>query len=381
MAARQDWTRRGFLRAAGAAGTLAWAGCATTRSSAQRLEGVFPSYIDAKTGATVYNLTPQLGPAQIVYQTHPMWTPGMAHLVFTAGGQVQALEMATGTTRPVLEPAHPFSMQWRSSALYYLDGRELYRLDVPTAFRGEGAPVHLGSLPAEYLQSLGGLSVDAAGDAVYLGVLLEAEKRWGVAAWSPAGWRTVTEVDFKVGHVQACPDTPGAVLFCWETGGDAPQRTWFVDAASGTARPAYPEVDNEWVTHETWWGPHRILYTIWPYDDAHKALPHGVAWTDLRDGKRHVLAQYPAWHTHGSPDGRWALGDDFDRNLWLIDRTTLERRLLTQGHEGGGIKVHPHASFTPDSRAVVLNSSRPGVESIYLVPIPEFQSLPLAPAG
>jgi oligogalacturonide lyase len=25
------------------------------------------------------------------------------------------------------------------------------------------------------------------------------------------------------------------------------------------------------------------------------------------------------WHVHGSPDGRWAVGDDFARRLFLLD--------------------------------------------------------------
>lgn len=39
------------------------------------------------------------------------------------------------------------------------------------------------------------------------------------------------------------------------------------------------------------------------------------------------------WHVHGSPDGRWAVGDDFERNLYLIDRTTDEMQLLSGGHK------------------------------------------------
>ena len=43
-----------------------------------------------------------------------------------------------------------------------------------------------------------------------------------------------TEVEWHmIGHVQTNPWVPGEIVFCWETGGKAPQRTWTV-MADGT---------------------------------------------------------------------------------------------------------------------------------------------------
>ena len=92
-----------------------------------------------------------------------------------------------------------------------------------------------------------------------------------------------------------------------------------------------------------------------------------------------LLAQYPAWHTHGSHDFKWVLGDDFDRNIWLILPEKKERRLLVSGKIGNNIKVHPHASFLPDSSGIIFNTSSFGYEEIHLVLLPEnFETLPLA---
>ncbi len=151
---------------------------------------------------------------------------------------------------------------------------------------------------------------------------------------------------------------------------------WLLDAEERSFRPLYESPSKEWITHEVWWGPERVTFTIWPYDEAHKQQAHGVCWTDIREGERNVLCQYPAWHTDASPDGRWALGDDFDRNLWLIDAVSGERRLLTQGHTSGEHKTHPHASFTPDSRGIVFNSSRNGTADVFLVMLPDWKNLP-----
>jgi oligogalacturonide lyase len=58
------------------------------------------------------------------------------------------------------------------------------------------------------------------------------------------------------------------------------------------------------------------------------------------------------WHSAGTADGRWAVGDTFGgRELYLIDRRSGERTLLTAGHSG-----HPHASFSPDGTRVLFQS-------------------------
>ena len=107
----------------------------------------------------------------------------------------------------------------------------------------------------------------------------------------------------------------------------------------------YKETYNEWVTHEVWFDAEHILFTIWPYDDEHKKA-HGVAITDLHGDRkaRCGVGAISAWHTHGSPDGKWVLGDD-ERNIWLIHMET-GGWAATQGHLGKGRETHLHASFT-----------------------------------
>ena len=60
----------------------------------------------------------------------------------------------------------------------------------------------------------------------------------------------VVAVPFQVGHIQTNPWVPGEIVFCWETGGKAPQRTWTVMSDGTGLRPLYPESEYEWVTHE-----------------------------------------------------------------------------------------------------------------------------------
>ena len=61
----------------------------------------------------------------------------------------------------------------------------------------------------------------------------------------------IVSVPFQIGHIQANPWVPGEIVFCWETGGKAPQRTWTVMSDGSGLRPLYPESEYEWVTHES----------------------------------------------------------------------------------------------------------------------------------
>jgi oligogalacturonide lyase len=350
-------------------------------------EDSFPSYVDGKTGVTVYNLTPGDQDSQVMYQTHPMWTQKMDYFLFYShrsgeGMRPHLLEMQTGEVQPLIrERYQQGTMSWQDNLMYYIADHELFAIEVIQAFHKEGAPRLIGRIPEAYRKYSGDITVDADGSALYFGAQLdETGEKYAVAAMNLKSGETriVAETDFKVGHFQANPFRPGQIMFCWETGGDAPQRSWLLNADDAEAKPLYKESYNEWVTHEVWWGADHIVFTIWPKDDEMRAKPHGIAEASLETGpagRMNILAQYPAWHTHGSPDRNWALGDDFDRNLWLVNVATRERKLLSQGHVSGDYKTHLHSSFTPDSKGVVFTSSKDGVENIFYIALPEWETL------
>jgi oligogalacturonide lyase len=80
------------------------------------------------------------------------------------------------------------------------------------------------------------------------------------------------------------------------------------------------------------------------------------------------------WHVHGSPDGRWAVGDDFSRSLYLIDRKTREMKMLTTGHKTTAAD-HPHPTFSPDGTKIEIQSAMLSEDgkamNICIVPVPE----------
>ena len=216
----------------------------------------------------------------------------------------------------------------------------------------------------------------------------------------------VVAVPFQVGHIQTNPWVPGEIVFCWETGGKSPQRTWTVMADGTGLRPLYPEAEYEWVTHEAVitkdevaiaiMGHRKIPGTNQPAEpgtavgganpgqeaewgpSGTREKPTGLAIVNLRTREMIIAGQTPAgsglWHVHGSPDGRWAVGDDFRRNIYLIDRHTSEMILLSAGHKATAAD-HPHPTFSADSKKIQIQSAMLSADNrtmnICIIPVPE----------
>lgn len=197
----------------------------------------------------------------------------------------------------------------------------------------------------------------------------------------------VVAVPFQVGHVQSNPWKAGEIVFCWETGGKSPQRTWTVKADGTGLRKLYPEAPYDWVTHEAVIGPDEVALAILGHrppgtNDAWgpsgtRAHPTGLAILNLRNDHLLIVGQTKSgsglWHVHGSADGRWAVGDDFSRSLYLIDRRTSEMRLLTTGHKDSAAD-HIHPTFHPDGTRISIQSAMLSADNrtlnICVVPVP-----------
>ncbi|MGC8737708.1 MAG: hypothetical protein ACP5UA_03555 [Candidatus Hydrogenedens sp.] len=343
----------------------------------------FESYEDETTGARIYRIVNGPSKNTTIYQTHPMWGKSCEHFYFFSDRsegklQLHRLERTTKKIVPVLETnIGNFSLSWDTERVYFFNGNKVCKQEM------DGSRTEIGTYPDEFGTQIGGIGISADEKWLYCATHKEGKEQSVLRRMSiPEGtWEECAQMPFKIGHVQPNFWNTDLVMFCWETGGDGPQRTWCWSEQTRKAEPFFVEHDNLWITHEVWWGKERALFTIWPYDEVHKKLPHGVAETDREKGSKsmmNVLSQYPAWHTHGSHDFKWVLGDDFDRNIWLIDPDKKERRLLVSGKIGNNIKVHPHASFLTDNSGIVFNTSRFGYEEIHLVLLPEhFNALPL----
>jgi oligogalacturonide lyase len=198
----------------------------------------------------------------------------------------------------------------------------------------------------------------------------------------------IVSVPFQIGHVQTNPFVPGEIIFCWETGGKAPQRTWTVLADGTGLRPLYPEAPYDWVTHEAVITKDEVAIAILGHRKVGVNDDWGIAGTrehatglgivNLRTREIKIAGQTKngsgLWHVNGSADGRWAVGDDFGRNLYLIDRHTDEMILLTTGHKPTAAD-HPHPTFSADGTKIEIQSAMLSADNhamnICIVPVPE----------
>lgn len=217
-------------------------------------------------------------------------------------------------------------------------------------------------------------------------------------------YKHIVTVPFQIGHVQTNPWVPGEIVFCWETGGKSPTRMWTVMADGTGLRPVYPEAEYEWITHEAVITKDEVAFAIialrrprvpgapeptnvpqagngWgPAGSGDH--PTGLAITNLRTREVRIVGQVPRgdpgrsfWHVHGSPDGRWAVADDFQYRTWIIDRHTGELALLTDNGHKTTARDHQHPTFSPDSKKIEIQSamlSENGSSlNICIVPVPE----------
>lgn len=217
----------------------------------------------------------------------------------------------------------------------------------------------------------------------------------------------IISVPFQVGHIQSNPWNPGEIVFCWETGGKSPQRTWTVMSDGTGLRPLYPEADYEWVTHEAIISKDEVAIAIMGHrkipgtntgvsgpatavgganpgqetdwgPSGTREKPTGLGIVNLRTREMTIAGQTESgsglWHVHGSPDGRFATGDDFSRTLYLIDRHTHEMINLTTGHKTTAAD-HIHPTFSPDGTRIQIQSAMLSDDNrsmnICIVPVPE----------
>ncbi len=269
----------------------------------------------------------------------------------------------------------------------------------------------IGDLPTDI--RAGGFTLDADEQVAYIGGSLRRAKTDTAAAGKPEQQRTteqpnrfiaqlpggiramnvhtgtiskVVDVPFTIGHIQANPFKTGEILFCNETGGDCPQRMWIVKADDATYRPLYKEKPDEWVSHETWVDSNTVYFNLKQYNFYSKVrpnvedfrrmgeaiftpntrkMPTGILAINVRNDDVKVLGSvdkgHGYWHSNGTVDGKWAMGDNFDGDIYLINMRNGKQTLLTTGHllvfKGNNHALfHPHATFRPDGKQLLFQS-------------------------
>lgn len=401
---------------------------------------------DPVTGTMLTFLTSKPHGDSKIYPTHPQWTSDGKWVVFRsklAGNEALAVNEQSGDIVQVSEGGYTgmLNLARKSMKLYFMrtvagsKGLQIVEVDLErlladsAAGKLKSADAYqriAGTTPAE-LEAGGDMALDADEEWVYFrvgageaarhlpaGTKIEpafGPRKMGAGPNGIARMnvrtgeiRHVVSVPFQIGHIQANLYQPGEIVFCWETGGKSPQRTWTVQADGTGLRPLYPEAPYEWVTHEAVIGKDEVAMAIMghrpvpggvgapgtdvgganPGQDAEwgnagtREKPTGLAIVNLRTREMTIAGQTPSgsglWHVHGSSDGRWAAGDDFSRSVYLIDRRTHEMTMLTTGHKTTAAD-HTHPTFSADGTRIEIQSAMLSEDgrtmNICIVPVPK----------
>jgi oligogalacturonide lyase len=167
----------------------------------------------------------------------------------------------------------------------------------------------------------------------------------------------IIDVNLQIGHIQANPFVPGEIMYCHETGGDAPQRMWLVNADGTGNRPLYKETPDEWVTHEAWVDKDHVYFVIMGFLPRLRLHSTGIASINVRNDAMGILGQIDRGgfsHCNGSRDGRWAVGDSGPGDIHLIDLRSGEVILLSTGHVMR--PDHAHPAFHPNGKEIIIQS-------------------------
>ena len=223
-----------------------------------------------------------------IYQTHRQWTADGKWVIFRSGrvpGETLAVNEESGVMVQVSEGGYMgmISVARKSMKLYFM------RMTLRQPGQKRGGPVQIievdleklfadsekgqmrkeneyqkvcGTIPPE-IGAGGDMALDADEEWVYYRVGREEaakhlpegtkiEPNFGPRNMGagPSGIgsmniktgeiRFVVAVPFQVGHIQTNPWVPGEIVFCWETGGKAPQRTWTVMSDGTGLVPSIP---------------------------------------------------------------------------------------------------------------------------------------------
>lgn len=386
----------------------------------------FPSekqvYVDSQTGALITVLTSSERSDKALYQTDPMWTADGRYILFRSSTrydatpkkqQIYFMDEASGEIIQATEGEgmDGVYLAHHSNKMFFFrrsgEEKTMYELNLDSLFadskRGtmkvaEAYERKIGLFPKQ-MGRAGGFAVDCDDTYAYITVGREETtadrkkaKHNKAANWRPAdnqpvkvahslsGIRKmnlqtgevsmVLDADFRIGHIQTSLFTPGEIVYCHETGGDAPQRMWFCTADGKINKPLYAETPLDWVTHETFSTKDYVYFCILGFQERLRKQANGIMRINLRTDDVELMGQVEMdkdrraiegqltgrgfWHCNSSRDGKWSVGDTFGGNIWLIDNETGEKRMLVSDTKMRPDHAHPY--FSPDGKRILFQS-------------------------
>ncbi len=410
-------------------------GAAEASDVGRRFPSEMQMVVDRVTGRSLTVLTSGAYRDSKIYPTHQQWSMDGNHIVFRSSDragvdspQAFVVNEITGVITQITDSlgvnTGGLNVARLSNKVYYMrrpgddEAAQLIEIDLAAlladsaagAIKPQGYDRVVATMPDDGSISSGfGLDADERTAYVSFDSTMPPPRAPGaLVPQVPSGIRAVdiatgavrevVRTPFRIGHIQANPIKPGEIMYCHETGGDAPQRMWIVNGDGSNNRPLYVEQPGDWVTHEQFADADHVIFNLMGHTRELRQRPSGIMVVSTIDGTVENLGQTDSatvtrselqylespnipqdetntggyWHNAVTYDRRWAAGDDFDGNVHLIDRRTGQRTLLTGGHRMR--PDHAHPSFSPDGSRVLLQSGMmtDGQRlSLVIVPVPE----------
>ncbi|MBN1347803.1 hypothetical protein JXJ21_00180 [candidate division KSB1 bacterium] len=215
----------------------------------------------------------------------------------------------------------------------------------------------------------------------------------GVYDFATRQRRIITNVGFKLDHLQFHRHRPDILSFCRDYDSDvAPldpaepprARIWFLNVNTAIPIPAFYQVPGELATHECWWVNDQLTFLGGHHRSESREEGH-VKVLDLKtgdiriigagawweEGTGYQIAQVNWWHASGSPDGKWVAADNWHGIVALFNAKTTEKKILTTGHRIYGGGIHLHVGWDLLGKMVEFTSLKLGNPNVCIGIIPE----------
>ncbi|REL24638.1 biopolymer transporter Tol [Rhodohalobacter sp. SW132] len=350
----------------------------------QRFASEHLTHEDKVTGFEVTSLTTARYSNSTFYQTHPSWTPDERYIVFRSNrlgsGHAYAVSLEDFEIVQVTggDDGNNLHLGWETNVAYHFRGNQLIELDLGTLLADSengsvGDPSTYDRVVTDLPEDLnpsGDFALDADEDRLFFISRHNQDlSTFYMVDLESGDLQKLLEVPFWANHLQANRWVSGEMVYSWETRGDSPQRIWMLtvdENGEAETRPVYEEDDYEWVTHEVFMGPDHVIFNMMGHlDRLRESSSTGIYVKNIRTGEYENKGQIGGsgyWHAYGTPDLKWAVGDNFDGDIYRLNLETGENTLLTTGHRPSGNgpftgDAHSHHSISPDGKWLLFNSS------------------------
>ncbi len=367
---------------------------AAMHASASNVGKQFPSekktFTDEKSGLQITALTTSKSKDDKLYQTHPNWLADGEHIIFNSdrSGETQlfAVNEASGVITQLTDgsPISFACLDRRRNHLIIIQDSKVKRIDAgriladsaQDSLKTASAYETICGVLPEHFELRDKHTLDADGQWLYQCIRDKNTDEYMLVKFNleSGEWTRFLKPSFMPGHIQANPVIPGLIMYCHETGGDAPYRIWVCRSDGSGNQPLYLESKDEWVTHEVWWGMDRVLFNLSQENKKMGDKPFGIASVRYPDRTPMMHYEGPNWHVAGTPDQRYGVVDTFKGELILVDIATGETRLLCQGNRPND-KVHAHQSISPNGGRILFASGKFGNYDIMTLKIPVWDDL------